>query len=277
MSDDTNDETGRIRDLFDAAADSYDHVGVDMFVPIAQGLVDAVEPRTGERVLDIGCGRGAALYPVAAAVGPGCAVGIDLSPRMVELAAAGAADRGLDVDVRVGDAADPSGDLGSFDAIVSSLVLFFLDDPTAALGSWRSRLVDGGRVGVSTFRAFNDEWREVDRVFAPYLPPAILDPRTRSDESPFGSDEGMERMLADAGFVDVRTVGATIPVRFTDTDQWHAWTWSTGQRRMWGAVPEAERTDVLAEARRRVEACRAPDGGLGFDQGVRFTLGRRDA
>ena len=69
-----------LRSLFDAVADSYDQVGVDFFQPIAEGLVAELEPKPGERGLDLGCGRGAALLPIARAVGPsGSAVGGDLS------------------------------------------------------------------------------------------------------------------------------------------------------------------------------------------------------
>jgi ubiquinone/menaquinone biosynthesis C-methylase UbiE len=60
-----------LRRLFDAVSDSYDQVGVDFFQPIAEGLVARLDPQPGERALDLGCGRGAALLPIARAVGPG--------------------------------------------------------------------------------------------------------------------------------------------------------------------------------------------------------------
>jgi len=272
------DPTAMVRATFDAVADTYDNVGVDMFGPIAAALVEQLAPRPGERALDVGCGRGAVLLRLGEAVSPGGrAVGVDLSPNMVALARSVAAEHGADVTVEVGDAVDPPVADAAFDLVASSLVLFFLPDPAAALRAWTTKLVPGGRMGVSTFGPYNEAWREVDRIFAPYVPKEALDPRTRSDDSPFGSDEGMERLVGDAGFVDVRTVSLTVPVRFVDADQWHRWTWSTGQRRMWEAVPEAERAAVLDEGRRRVEAARAPDGGMGFDQGVRLTLAVRGA
>ena len=262
--------------MFDRVADTYDDVGVDFFRPIADRLVLELAPSAGERALDVGCGRGAALFPLARAVGTqGAVVGIDLSPRMVEATRADAVGSGLPIDVRVGDAQDPALGSSSFDVVASSLVLFFLPDPLGALRAWRSLLVPGGRVGVSTFGEHSPAWRAVDAVFAPFLPENMADPRTQAAQSPFSSDSGVEALLTEAGFVGVRTATTTVPVRFDDEDHWYRWTWSVGQRRMWEAVPVERREDVRAAAYEQLDRCRDDAGRIGFDQVVRFTLGRR--
>jgi ubiquinone/menaquinone biosynthesis C-methylase UbiE len=270
-----------VAEVFDAVADTYDNVGVEFFRPVARGLVDALAPRPGERALDVGCGRGAVLFPLAEAVAPGGAVtAIDLAPQMVAATAADVAAADLDpghvaVDVRHGDAMSPDVPPGSVDLIASSLVLFFLPDPAAALSAWRQLLVPGGRVGVTTFGAHSDAWHAVDGVFARYLPTGLPDPRNMGTDTPFGSDAGMERLLAGAGFSDVRTESWTISLRFDDADQWHRWSWSVGQRRMWLLVPEHERDAVRAQAAEHLEATRDPHGRIGFDQVIRYTLARR--
>jgi SAM-dependent methyltransferase len=216
------------------------------------------------------------LFPLARLVGPsGQVTGIDLSPKMVAATAADAEAAGLDLTVRVGDAQDPGVEPESLDLVTSSLVLFFLPDPAAALRAWRDALRAGGRVGVSTFGKLSDSWHDVDAVFAPYLPPGMADPRTTATDSPFASDAGVEGLLTDAGFTAVRTVSETVEVRFTDEAQWHDWTWSVGQRRMWLQVPEAERPAVRALAAERLQLTRDADGRIGFDQVVRYTLGER--
>jgi ubiquinone/menaquinone biosynthesis C-methylase UbiE len=263
--------------LFDDLADTYDAVGVEFFAPIAEGLVATLAPAPGERVADLGCGKGAFLLPAAAAVGGrGRVVGVDVSPAMVAAAGRAAAVAGhSQVEVVVGDAQSPDLPSDSFDVVGASLVLFFLPDPLAALMAWRSALAPGGRLGVSTFGPQDDVWQAVDDVFTPYLPPGMLDARTSGTRGPFASDAGMESLVSGAGFGEVRTVVTDLPVHFTDVDHWQAFSLSTGQRAMWRAVPEAERPAVRAEAERRLAAAADPTGGFVMHQQVRYTLGVR--
>jgi ubiquinone/menaquinone biosynthesis C-methylase UbiE len=269
----SDDRTAEVVAMFDSAAPMYENVGVPFFTPIGARLVAEVSPRPGERGLDIGCGRGAALIPLAEAVGPtGQATGIDLAPRMVDGARAAAAERGLSqVEVALMDAADPALDRHRFDVVVSSLVLFFLPDPLAALRGWRELMVPGGRLGLTTFRPRDPRWLTIDAVFLPYLPPATgagrADPR-----SPFNSDEGMADLVAAAGFEQVRTVGFELEVPFVDADQWYAWSWSNGQRASWLHVPPHDVDRVRAEAGRRLLDLRDPDGIARFEQKIRYTL-----
>ena len=268
------DQKQMVAATFDSVADTYDEVGVDFFGPIADGLVSGLDLRAGERLLDVGCGKGAVLTRAAQALGDtGQVVGVDIAPRMV--AAAREATAGLPVEVRVGDAEDPGLDEMRFDVVTSSLVLFFLPDPVRALRAWHALLVEGGRVGVTTFGDFTTSWREVDAVFEPYLPPQLRDPRTSGAAGPFESDGGVEGLLRDAGFVDLRTSSTEVPVRYVDEDHWYRWSLSTGQRAFWQLVPAEKRGEVKDEAFRRLQRCRDGDGRIGFDQVVRFTYGRR--
>ncbi|UPK75596.1 class I SAM-dependent methyltransferase [Nocardioidaceae bacterium SCSIO 66511] len=99
----------------------------------------------GRSVLDAGCGSGslsAALRDRGATV-----AGIDVSARMLDLAR----ERlGGDVELRVSDLDDrlPFDD-ASFDDVIASLVLHYLEDWTAALAETRRVLKPGGRLLVS--------------------------------------------------------------------------------------------------------------------------------
>ncbi|MCY7342337.1 MAG: class I SAM-dependent methyltransferase [Pseudonocardia sp.] len=261
--------------VFDRAADTYDDVGVPWFRPIAQGLVDELAVQAGERVLDVGCGRGAALMPLARAAGPtGSVLGIDLAPRMVERTARDARDL-PQVEVRVADARAPGLPPSSYDVVASSLVLFFLPDPGAAVRTWAQLLVDGGRLGVTTFGPQDERWEQLDALFRPYLPPAMLDARTSGRRGPFSSDEGVAQLLREGGLTDVRTAHRTVEAVFRDAEHLLEFSWSHGQRAMWEAVPEPEHERLRRQVSTAAEQLRDDSGRLSFTQQVRHTLGRR--
>jgi ubiquinone/menaquinone biosynthesis C-methylase UbiE len=267
--------SAKVAAVFDRAADTYDNVGVPWFTPIARELVRLAAPAPGEQALDVGCGRGAALFPLAEAVGDaGHVTGIDLSARMIHGCRAGAAGRGLsNIDLHVMDASSPALPAAGYDLVVSSLVVFFLPDPLSALTSWRRLLVaPGGRLALSTFGRRDPVWDAVDETFRPYLPAGMLDARTSGAAGPFGSDEGVEELVSSAGYTDVRTSSFDVEVVLADAAEWYTFSWSHGQRAMWEAVPEADRTAVTALAGERLEQARGADGRIRLGQRVRCTL-----
>jgi len=274
-----DDPVQRVAGLFDALAASYDAVGVDFFQPIAASLLEAMPARPGERWLDIGCGKGAVLGRAARAVGPdGQAQGIDISPAMVDQANRALLDHGLPwAQAQVGNAMEPAFATDSFDVIASCLVLFFLPDPGSALRAWRPLLVPGGRLAVTTFGAADERWEQLDDLLLPYLPPTMRDARSTGAAGPFSSDEGMADLARSAGFDEITTVRATIPVRFQSAQHWYEFSWSTGQRMMWLSIPEEQRESVRIEAMAQFEEFADVDGSVVFAQQIRHTVGRRSA
>ena len=264
--------------VFDRAAATYDAVGVPFFGPVAEGLVAELAPGPGERVLDLGCGRGAVLAAAARLVGPsGRAVGVDLAPEMVRRTALDL-EALAQVSVLVDDASAPSWPAASFDVVASSLVLPFLPEPSTALGRWTDLLVPGGRLGVTTFGEEAAAWAVLDACFVPFLPPEVREeprPASPPDPEPWDSDDGMEALLADAGLTDVRTVRRTVTLRFADADQLVAFTWSHAQRARWEAVAPQDRAEVDAAVRVAASDLGLSGDGLVIHQPVRTTLGRR--
>ena len=260
--------------LFDALADDYDQTGIDFFAPIAAGLVDALDPRSGESCVDLGCGRGVVTLGLAERVLPeGMVVGLVVSSGMIAHARQLLSARGFDVDLLVGDASDPPLPRGAADVVAASLVLFFLPDPAAALARWVDLLAPGGRIGLATFGDQGPVWDAVDREFEPWVPPMMRDPRLVGPDSPFSSDAGMEQMLADAGAVDVRTVGFRLQVRFGDVDGWERFSRSTGQRAVWSRVPADEVAGLVARVGEHLESARDENGSVVVWQDIRYTLG----
>ena len=126
-------------------------------------VLDALRLTGDERLLDLGCGRGAVLLAAARRLPDGHATGIDLWSSMdqsgnamattnANAALEGVADR---IDLRTGDMRElPFAD-GSFDVVVSSLAIHNIPDGDGRLRAideaWRV-LAPGGRLRIADIR-----------------------------------------------------------------------------------------------------------------------------
>jgi ubiquinone/menaquinone biosynthesis C-methylase UbiE len=256
--------------VFDRASDTYDTVGVDFFAPLAAALVGHAQLQPGERVLDLGTGRGAALKAAAYAVGPSGEVrGVDLAPGMVARTSADVAHL-PHVGVSLGDADQPPARDGGWDVVLASFVLFFLPDPVGAAERIRAVLHRGGRFALSTFDAPDERWKVVEGAVRPFWPSTVEPPQPAA-RSHFSSTAAVEELLSEAGFVDVETVLIEHVNVYRGTQQWLDWTWSAGARVIWERVPAQDRSRAQAAAREVVETLAEPDGTLRERFRVRLT------
>jgi arsenite methyltransferase len=116
------------------------------------GNPHAIAPMaSGATVLDMGCGAGTDLLLAARRVGSGGrAIGVDMTPAMLSVAATGAASCGLNhVDTRLGDATDLPVDAGVVDIVTSNGVLNLVPDKPRALREMWRVLRPGGRVQLA--------------------------------------------------------------------------------------------------------------------------------
>lgn len=274
-----SEQVAQVTAVFDQVAEDYDQSGVDFFQPIAERLTSALHVQAGERAVDVGCGRGAVTLRLAAAVGDsGQVSAVDAAPSMVALTREAAERASLgNISVEVMDATAMRLPQGSFDVLASSLVLFFLPEPEAALGDWLRLLRPGGRAGITTFGDQDETWRKIDALFKPYLPQQMLDARTSGSNGPFASDAAMEELMRSAGADEARTVRQDLPVQFADAEHWRAFSMSTGQRAMWRFVPDDEQPALFAAAAALLDQIRDASGAIVLHQVVRHTLGSRPA
>ena len=101
-----------------------------------------------QRILDVGTGIGFLALPLAERGHD--VVGIDLSDEMILKARERAKERGLDLDLRIGDAESLDLEDESFDAVVSRWVLWTLPNPENAIREWKRVVRTGGKVYAFT-------------------------------------------------------------------------------------------------------------------------------
>ncbi|MGA7124372.1 MAG: methyltransferase domain-containing protein [Polyangiaceae bacterium] len=125
----------------------YDRLSESQFQS-GKRLVERLELRSGNRVLDIGCGTGRLAEWIAEIVGPdGNVVGIDPLPERVAIARA----RARRASFEIGRAEDLCAfAAGSFDAVCMSAVFHWVSDKPKALAEVKRVLRSGGRLGVTT-------------------------------------------------------------------------------------------------------------------------------
>jgi SAM-dependent methyltransferase len=137
-----------VRDEWDAAAEGFDlEPDHGMLRPSTRKawwtVLAEFLPAAPARVADLGCGTGT--VSVLLAEHGYDVTGVDLSPKMVDLARSKAESAGVPVRFEVGNAAEPDLDAGGFDVVFARHVVWALPDPAAALGRWATLLAPGGR------------------------------------------------------------------------------------------------------------------------------------
>lgn len=177
-----------------------------MYQPIARAVADAADPRAGEAVLDVGCGAGATTFEVAWRVGPeGRAVGVDISPALLELARRRVGEAGLEgVEFLQADA-QTHVFKADFDAIVSRFGVMFFPDPVAAFANLRAALKPDGRLAFACWRGPEDNAIATVPLAAaaPFLPSLPKFEKDAPGRFGFADPDRVRAILAASGWRDV--------------------------------------------------------------------------
>ncbi|REE64975.1 methyltransferase family protein [Streptomyces sp. 3212.3] len=141
-----SDDHTHVQEFFGARAADWDARFPDDG-PAYAAAVDGLGLRSGDRVLDAGCGTGRALTPLRAAVGAsGVVLGADLTPAMLEAAVRAGRDRdGL---LLLADVAALPVRTGSLDAVFAAGLIAHLPRPTENLRELARVVRPGGLLAL---------------------------------------------------------------------------------------------------------------------------------
>lgn len=223
-----------IKDVFTEIADYYDEMNDIMSMGMVQGwhkfMMKKAGDISGKKCLDVGTGTGEIAFHVARTAGAGSTVvGVDITPRMLELAEKKEAELDLPVkiDWQVGDALKLDFEDNTFDLVTSGYMLRNVCDILQAVTEMNRVLAPGGKVVVAELSKpqnavirffYNIYMKRVKRMGRKYDKGKSIDGRhsayewltTSIEGFPYGED--MVKVFKKAGFDDahfyVKSFGA---------------------------------------------------------------------
>src|SRR5262245_12544786 len=147
---------------------------------ISRGIADAIEhcvlrlnPRAGERILDLATGTGWTSRVVARS--GAMVTGVDIAGALLDAARAKAEVDALPIDYQFGDAENLHFQDGAFDAVVSTFGIMFASRPEAAAGELARVCRKGGRIALTTWLSDGNLFR-MFQVMKRYMPPPASPP-----------------------------------------------------------------------------------------------------
>ena len=143
-----------IAQIYDRRRDTYDRGGEDNWhYKLACRLVECIEIKPGQQVLDLATGTGMVAIEAARRVGSGEVIGVDISSGLLAVAQQKIDAAGLNHVVRLKLADVETLDLteNKCDRILCCSALPLLTDVPASLLLWRSFLKSQGKLGLCVF------------------------------------------------------------------------------------------------------------------------------
>jgi SAM-dependent methyltransferase len=178
--------------------------------PVSDVLFAAAQLRAGERVLDVGCGRGSTTREAASLVGPGGTVwGLDVSETLLDVARALPEPSGAaPIEWVLGDGQTHPWPADRFDVVLSRFGALFFDDPVTAFAHLREATRPGGRLCITAWQ-HRDRSEIFRRPLACTLEAAAKEGHAlelpAGDAGPFalGDEDEATRVLTAAGWAGV--------------------------------------------------------------------------
>ncbi len=200
--------------------------------PVSEWIVNDVDPRPGDTILELTAGPGETGFLAAERVGSeGRLISSDLSPGMVAAARRGAEARGLsNVECRIIDAQAIDLPDSSVDGVLSRFGVMLVPEPPRVLAEARRVLRSGRRFAYAVWGpAARNPWLTslvASLLENGHVPPVV----PGADAGPFtlADPEAHRVLLANTGFTHVRVEEITGVMDFADVEDYFSLQSSVG-------------------------------------------------
>ena len=235
-----------------------------------EAAMETHPPKTGDRVIDLGCGFGDTTQRLAELVGPdGEALGIDVAEPFIEQARSEVEGSGLENvrfmtgDVQVTEFAE------SFDYAFSRMGIMFFANPVQALRNVRAALVPGGRLCAAVWRRkLDNDWlRCAELVVEEYLehPEETDEPTCGPGPFSMADADTVSEQLKIAGFEAISLQRCDLPIKIgNDLDHAVEFNMSIGPAgevlRLWGDRVDEIRPKISRDLHEALAEFDGPDG-----------------
>ena len=252
------------------SAGEYDEIA-EYIWSVGGDLVERLGLEPGASALDVACGTGNATIPAAQAGAR--AVGLDLTPKLLEQARRRAAGAGVEIEWIEGDAEALPFDDGSFDVVLSTFGCMFAPDHRRTASEMARVLRPGGKLGVAAWTPDGEIGRFFGALasFGPPPPPDFEPPPL------WGTEEHVSEIFSGTG-VELRFERAAVHFEFESVDAALAeYVPKFGPLVMLKQAlePEGRWPEAEAEIRRYYEQSEQPDGRIVFEGDYLITLGAK--
>jgi ubiquinone/menaquinone biosynthesis C-methylase UbiE len=244
----------------------------DVFTSVTGVSLDAAALKTGEHVIDIGCGTGDTLLAIAKVVGSsGAVLGVDVSVPMLDFAKHRAAE------ARLSNAAFALADAASYafeprwaDLVYSRFGVMFFENPIRAFTNIRSGMKAGGRLLFVCFRTMPESpWFHVPIEAArPHAPPQQPVDPTAPGMFSFAREERLRGILTEAGFREIAVKATDVPIHGKNITQSMAFITQAGPLPALLENASDEQRERATDAVRHALAARIEADGRGLHVGL---------
>ncbi len=194
------------------AAGDYHAVAERQLWEVGARIVERIDVRPGEDVLDVACGTGNAALRAAQAGAQ--VVGLDLTPELFETGRRLAAEAGVQIDWVQGDAEELPFEDERFDVVLSTFGCMFAPRHAVTAHELARVLAPGGRMALTSWTP-EGSMGEFFRTVGPYLP----QPTGLADPPPLWGSETHVKQLFDDTEVELEFEREVVqPPQFESTE-----------------------------------------------------------